>query len=212
MVLGDAGQFSQNLQVIHGPGHGCDQCQITYATNQNNSMMADAMARFGEIQSHAMAEDADTRSHEAAHQAAGGSLAGQARFGFRTVSIQMPDGTAKSVTYAAEGSVPIAMPGVPSAAPQNDGERRMIENVRSQLKTVQAAATAPGARMSGADAAIASTAASGLSMLSGLLAQSPLKPADSRQSKGAASPQAGQPKGQGGGPKGSSGNRLNVIG
>ncbi|XLM21540.1 catalase, partial [Chromobacterium piscinae] len=81
------------------------------------------------------ARDTDVRRHEAAHQAAGGSLAGAASFTYE----QGPDGK----QYAIGGEVPIQMS-------QGGTPQQTIQNA----ETVRAAALAP-ADPSGQDRAVA---------------------------------------------------------
>ena len=85
------------------------------------------------------ARDAEVKQHEAAHQAAGGGLAGAASYTYQ----QGPDGK----MYAIGGEVPISMPA--SSSP---------EEALANARKVIASATAPG-EPSGQDMAVASSAA-----------------------------------------------------
>jgi hypothetical protein len=155
-------------------------------------MMTDAMKRFSAMQSWAMSEGRDTECHEAAHKTAAGHLAGSISFGYRTVSMQLPDGSKKSFTYAASGSVPIAMPSAAGIPPTEAG-RQSLQQVQADLKLAFAGATAPH-HMSSADSAIAASASSKLRAVSAMLASMP----PDKDSLGAA---ARGPKGQ----------RLNIM-
>jgi hypothetical protein len=186
-----------------GPVNGADN------TFQRQAVMAEANQQFAGIRSRAMAEDSDTRKHEQAHQCAGGSLAGGVCLCFQTVSVQMPDGTSQSVSYAAEGSVPIAMPGVPPLTSIDPSNRQKLEQARSNLQIARSAALAPSSPSS-PDAAIAARASSDLSSVNSLLGKfdslaadktNPLNPM--AKDLAANDNNAGKAKGQ---------KRLNVMG
>jgi hypothetical protein len=157
----------------HTPGQiaSSQQPVLQPLRQQRQAMMTDAMKRFSAMQSWALSEGRDTESHEVAHKSAAGHLAGSISFGYRTLSMQLPDGSKKSVTYAASGSVPIAMPGVADVPPTEAG-RQNLQRVQADLKLAFAGATAPH-HMSSADSAIAASASSKLRAVSAMLASMP---------------------------------------
>jgi hypothetical protein len=178
----------------YAPGQiaGSQQPVLQPLLQQRQAMMADAMKRFSAMQSWAVSEGRNTERHEAAHKSAAGHLAGSISFGYRTLSMQLPDGSKKSVTYAASGSVPIAMPGVAGVPPTEAG-RQNLQRVQADLKLAFAGATAPH-HMSSADSAIAASASSRLRAVSAMLASMP----PCKDSLGAAT-------------RGPKGQRLNIM-
>lgn len=150
--------------------------QLALADALRAEAMAQAERQAAAMESRAMAEDADTQAHEAAHQSAGGHLAGGISLGFSTVSMTMPDGTQRTVTYASSGSVPIAMPAVPQALPPGPDSMAKLAQVQSDLTIAESAALAPGAGLSSADSAIAAMAASMAAQASAMLSALSAKP------------------------------------
>lgn len=146
-------------------------------TARRADAMAQAERHAADVESRAMAEDADTRAHEAAHQSAGAHLAGGVHLDFSTLSIPMPDGSARSITYASAGSVPIAVPSLPVDMTPGPGASAKLSAIQSDLKTAEAAALAPGAGLSSADSAIAAMAASMATQAAAMMAALEQKPA-----------------------------------
>ncbi len=139
-------------------------------SGQMQDIMAQAEARFAGIRSKAQAEGSETERHEAAHQSSGRHLAGGINLNYRTVSVQMPDGSSRNVTYAAEGSVPLAMPSVPKNVPKTEAGRQRLQQVFEDFQIAKEAAEAPGHGLSGADVAIASRASAGIGEVGSLMA------------------------------------------
>lgn len=134
---------------------------------QRKAILDADLKRFSAMEQRLMAEDADTRRHEAAHKSAAGPRAGSISYGFQTMSMKMADGSNRSVTYAASGSVPISL----AAVPPPEAGRGSLVQAQADLQLAYAGATAPH-NMSSADSAIASRASAGLSAISALLAKS----------------------------------------
>lgn len=167
---GQVQQQAQGSQAANGTGKGEKNIDM-------ETLMAAAEIQASNIRAGLLARDSEVRAHEAAHQAAAGPIAGQAQFDMATKSIPKPDGTTETVSYAAGGSVPISMPGVPKTPPKTAEGRAELDNVRALLQLAQAGAEAPGANeMSGADAAVAGAAAAGQATVDALQSQADAQP------------------------------------
>lgn len=140
--------------AAHGPDCACPACQSLRSdaatpapgaadgTGDRVTLSAEGKAALSEAQQKEVAalkaRDDDVRRHEAAHQAAGGALAGAASFSYE----QGPDGK----SYAVGGEVPIRIS-------QGGSPQETIRNAQ----TVRAAALAPD-DPSGQDRAVAAEA------------------------------------------------------
>jgi len=136
--------------------------------NPQQQAMQAAANQFAQMEAVAMAEDADTVTHESAHAALAGSFGGGIHYDMQSISMTMPDGSQRSVTYRAGGSVPISMPPINMDGPLNRGQVGKLQQTLSDLGRIQAAATAP-AEPSGADMGVAAAASGQAAMVAGLI-------------------------------------------
>ena len=175
IALPGRAKFEKARHIAHAPGHhqakhGGKQAAVDINVGKMQNLMATAEQRFSGVQSRAMARDADVNAHEQAHQSAGGHLSGGINLVYATTSAAMPDGTTRTVSFANEGSVPLAMPGLPGVVPPTQAGLTKLQSVRQDFSTAKSAAEAPGYDLSSADSSIASRASGGMSAIDSLLA------------------------------------------
>lgn len=123
--------------------------------------MQSARQQFDQLKSRLQQREQGVIAHEQAHQRAAGSLGSAPTYGYKSISMTMPDGSEEEFEYIDEGEVDITLPGMPSQLTKTPQSRKEIEAIRDQYHIVGQAALAPGSLgggLSSADMAVAALA------------------------------------------------------
>lgn len=141
---------THSVQGERGTPHGVNPTHSTQKTTQ-----AEGLENNPKFQAFRAQRNSEVMAHEQAHASAAGAFGGSIHIDYDQNGV------------AQGGHVPIAMPSMDRANP---------ENTASHAQTVISAATAPGADMSGQDASVAARAQSILGQAQLLMGQKNKKP------------------------------------